>query len=218
MTLRNILLLAFAFLLFNAVSAQTTVGLKGGYTSAWEYYNTDLPDDAQITVNGTNISGMVYQRVGKHFQLGIEPGYVRRGAACVPGWQPIFRGDTKFFLHYAEAPVMFAYDTKVWKERIQITAKVGYGLSYLVKGMQEITPLPIADNDPLPRTSISKGRNGALNAFDHGAYSGINVGVKLGPGRLFYETDFYFGLRNAEKWNTSKNRSLNYCLGYAIEI
>ena len=46
------------FLLFISVSyfanAQISIGIKGGVTSAWEFYNTELPENAEINVLGFN--------------------------------------------------------------------------------------------------------------------------------------------------------------------
>ena len=197
-------------------SAQISVGLKGGYTMAWEFYNLELPEDAEITVNGINISGMVYKGFGKHWQVGFEPGFVKRGAACIPGWQPIFEGDTKFILNYVELPMMAAFNLPVMKGKMEVFGKAGYGISRLVTAFSQT--ILVTNEDPEPREPLPIGPRSIINPWDHGAYTGAGVRMQLGPGKLQLASDFYLGMRDAERWNTSKNRSVNVNLGYLITL
>ena len=198
------------------LQAQISVGLKAGYTTAWEYYNSDLPDDAQIDVNGFNVSAMAYKPLGKHLAIGIEPGFVKRGAACIPGWEPIFASDTKFILNYLEAPAMLSGKLPLFKGKLEALGKVGYGVSWLATAFAETTFfLP---ETPVTRDQIVLRKGSLLNRVDHGAYAGLGIAVPFGPGKVLLESDFYLGLRDAERFNTSQNRSVDLSLGYVISL
>jgi hypothetical protein len=100
----------FLFIANLHLTSQSYIGMKGGFTNAWpDYGDAILPENAQTSVNGFNFTLMYYHSISKHFQIGLEPGYTQRGAACFPGWQPLFLGDTKVNLNYAELPVMASY-------------------------------------------------------------------------------------------------------------
>lgn len=209
-----LLLLLVSTALFS--QAQVSVGVKGGYSMAWEYYNTDLPEDADININAFNIAGQVYLNMGKYFAVGMEPGFAQRGAACIPGWGPIFAADTKYYLNYVEAPLMFSGRVPLFKEKMEVYGKVGYGISYMLSAKEEILLVPNGDWEP--RTPIDLKNTSLLTRWDHGAYSGVGVGAKLGPGMIFAETEFYLGMVDAEAFNTSKNRSLDFNVGYKLTL
>ena len=81
--------------------------------------------------------------INKYIEFGVEPGFIRRGAACVPGWngginpEPIFPGDSKFVLDYIEMPIMAKFNLPLFKDKFEISGKAGYGGSMLVKSIRE---------------------------------------------------------------------------------
>ncbi|MBO3697784.1 hypothetical protein [Roseivirga sp. E12] len=217
-TQKLILISFFTFFTFQ-LSAQISVGFKAGYTRAWEKYDVDVPEDARIHVTGFNISGMVYLKINDHLSLGIEPGYVERGAACVPGWNAIdpgFRGDTELFLKYAELPIMAQGQLPLLKGRLEVFGKVGYGMAYLTTAFEKITDL---DGIVAPtRSKLDLSSDDRLNRLDHGIHGTIGLSKTLGKGRVFIETAFYSSVRNADRNNFSRNRNLNFNLGYLLSL
>ena len=100
----KLLCLLFTFLFIQESNAQISIGIKGGYSRAWQNYgDVVVPDDAITHIHGFHANLQGYYAFNKYFQIGIEPGFARRGAACIPGWNgginpnPIFPGDSKFF-------------------------------------------------------------------------------------------------------------------------
>ena len=92
--LRFLLVVGFG-LNYTSIQAQWIVGLKSGLAKSWEEYGSvNLPEDAAIHVHGLQIAGLAYYQFSSTVWLGIEPGYVERGAACKPGFV-IFNGDTR---------------------------------------------------------------------------------------------------------------------------
>ncbi len=214
------LLVLVALVSVQPIYAQVYLGLKGGYTDAWqEYGDVNLPEDAETHVKGFNVTAQVYIQKGDVFQFGIEPGLVRRGAACVPGWNgglnPIFDGESKFFLSYVELPVMVMARTPFYHKRFELFGKFGYGPSVMVKAVREDIP-----NDGIrpPSRVDMRTRSTVLNRWDHGISGGLGFGVNLKSSQIFVETGFYMGMRDAERFNRSRNRSIDYSIGYRLSI
>lgn len=196
------------------LEAQLSIGIKGGYSNAWEEYgDVNLPDDAEIDVNGFFISLLSYYKINKHLAIGLEPGYVQRGAACRPGWEPVFEGDTKFVLNYLELPVMIRGNISLFKEKMEVFGKIGYGVSMLQKGTEVVTSFD-SDDPPVSTKIDFEGRFSALNKYDHGAYGGLGFGFNLGKNQLFVEANYYHASIDFDDNNTSLNRSLQFGVGF----
>ncbi|MEL6865682.1 MAG: outer membrane beta-barrel protein [Bacteroidota bacterium] len=207
----------FALLAWSPMAiAQFSFGVEGGFTRAWEDYgDVDLPEDAEIHIDGFNISALAYYRIHRYISLGVEPGFVRRGAACIPGWEPIFTGDTKLLLNYVEMPLMCSANIPLFKSPFEIIARTGYGFSYLASAEEQFTNFAdgsvISDEVPL-------GENSRLNRWDHGWYNTFGVAYAFGPHQVFLNTDFFLGFKDADRFNTSQNRNVNLNVGYMIRL
>lgn len=200
------------------LTAQLTIGVKTGYTNAWEDYgpDVDLPEDAEIDVDGYNASLLLHYKINKHLQIGVEPGFAQRGAACVPGWMPIFEGDTKFFFNYAETPLFVTGNLPLLNDKLNIFGRLGYGASFLVSAYREETVL--GEDEPFLREKMDLGENSILNRWDHGAYGNFGIGYNLGKHQIFVEASYYHGMTDAERFNYSRNRSLSFNLGYQFSL
>ncbi|MEM9917494.1 MAG: outer membrane beta-barrel protein [Bacteroidota bacterium] len=211
--------LLLAFCSVYQLNAQMSLGVKGGYTKAWEDYgDVELPEDAEIHVEGFNVSLTAFWKFNRYLSVGVEPGFVQRGAACVPGWMPIFEGDTKFFLNYVEMPLMAMGHLPLFGDRLELFAKGGYGLSYLASATREETIFN-GENPQVTRTKMELGgENSILNRWDQGIYTGLGVACKIGPGQVTLEGNYFHGLKDADKTNTSENRSISWNIGYRINL
>ena len=218
----KIIFAIFIFFLFSIHShAQFSLGLKGGATKAWQNYGeVELPEDAVTHVWGYNISLMTYYKLGNHIELGMEPGYIKRGAACIPGWnigsQPVFEGDTKFLLDYVEIPLFVYGKVPVYKDRIRFMAKAGYGISFMIKAIRE--EMIIDSDSPPNRFEMATRQSSLLNWIDHGFYFGSGFELKIKNHYVFLESDFYLSPVDTEKFNTSQNRNISFCIGVKKEI
>ncbi len=198
------------------LNAQFSLGIKGGYTKAWQDYgDTEVPENAIIHVNRMNVSAMAYYRLGKHLELGVEPGFVERGAACIPGFGLFFVGDTKYLLNYVELPLMLQAS---WGNKFVFFSKIGYGGSYVLSGTRVVTDLIFTDNPPKRDAIDFDDPSYNLNRWDHGIYGGIGVAYNFDIHRLFFSLEYYHGLKDVEKLNASQARSINFNLGYAIRF
>jgi len=211
------LLITLTFCLITIqISAQFSFGVRGGFIRAWEDYGeAELPDDAKIHVDGFQISALTYFALGEHFQIGAEPGYTQRGAACYPRFI-IFNNDTKFLVNYLEIPMMISSKFTFFKEKISITGKLGYGPSFITSAFREVTRL--SGDEPPTKIKLDVNDSSELKRWDHGMYGGLGVSLSTGLNRLFLETVYYRGLTDVDPNNASKNRSIQLGLGYWITL
>jgi len=200
------------------IRAQFSVGVRGGYIKAWEEYgDVDLPDNAKIHVNGFQVSALAYFEIIKHINIGLEPGYTQRGAACVPGFV-VFNEEAKLFFNYIELPLMIKARFPVCNDKLEIFGKAGYGTSRIMTAFQEIQDL--GSDEPPVRTEIDLNpRFGInINRWDQGIYGGLGVAYNVRNNLLFLESNYYFGLKDVDTSKTSKNRSIHLGLGYLLKL
>ena len=196
-------------------SSQLSFGLKGGYVKAWERYgDIGLPEDARIHVNGLQVSGVVDLPVSELVSFSLEPGYVRRGAACYPGWVSQFR-DTKFRFNYIELPVMLGIHHTFPGSHFGIIGKAGYGASYMISATQETIFTDIVDSSS---EKVEFNEEDWINRWDHGMYGGIGVSYSIAGNRLIAEAMHYHGRTDVDKNNVTGNRSLQFTVGYMVSL
>jgi len=208
----------FAGILFllcaTQTNAQISIGLKSGYTRAWQDYgDVIVPEDAITHIHGFHVTATTYLKINKYIEVGVEPGFIRRGAACEPGWNqltnpnPVFPGDTKLILDYIELPIMAKFNLPLFNDNFEIFGKAGYGGALIAKAVRE-------NETSGDRNDVDLGINSTLNRWDHGIYSSLGLGYNFKSSQVFINSDFYFGLRSVERFNYSRNRSLGFNLGY----
>jgi hypothetical protein len=208
----NFLLVILFFSFSFQSKAQFSLGIKGGYTKAWEGYGeTSLPEDAEIHVSGFNLSAPAYYQFARHFRVGLEPGYVQRGAACFPGYFSL-PFDTRFYLNYVEMPLMISANFPVYRNKLEVFGKAGYGASFLITAFREQTV--VNGDEPPERIKWDLSESSNFYRLDHGFYGGLGIGFN----QIFLEWDYYYGLIDVDKFNTTKNRSMDFSLGYAIRL
>ena len=208
--MKKLIVLCFVLVISSSCFSQLSVGVKSGYTKAWDYYgNVNLPPDAEIHIHSRHLSLMAYKQMNERYSLGIEPGYIKRGAACVPGWIPIFVGDSRIFVDYIELPVLINMNFNLIKNRLILRAKIGAGAAIGIHAEEEVTL--IGSDDPPIVTEIDFRR---LNRWDYGLYNGLGLSYPIGNGELTIESSYYHGIRDLDPNTTSENRSFNLSLGY----
>ena len=211
----SLLLFMICCCCFQQLHAQLTIGIKGGLVTAWENYgDANIPDDADITITGKQLTATAYWQLNKHFSLGTEPGYIQRGAACVPGAFGNFPAvisniDRKNIYNFAELPVYLQVQKRFYEDRFSFYSKLGYGVAYAVNGKQLTVD---TDLDEVIETSDMRFTSN-LRRWDTGAYGGLGFGIHFGQSAIFAEYQQYVGLLNADRQFTSKNRSIAWTIG-----
>ncbi|MDA9773816.1 PorT family protein [Saprospiraceae bacterium] len=208
--LKSLVLVTICSLFAISANSQWSYGLKAGYTNAWEDYGeVELPENAEIDIHGFNIAVLSAYSFSKYFDFTFEPGIVKRGAACVPGWGPVFEGDTKFHLSYIDLPFFVQSNIPLYKDQIHMFCKVGTGLSFLTKVVREEDPLDI--DEPSERIKMNFS---SFNRIDCGVYASGGISYSINGYQIFIESAYYRGFVDAEKANFSKNNNVNISIGY----
>ena len=194
-------------------TAQFTLGIKGGFNRAWQGYGaTQLPEDARTHVNRILLSTQAYYDIHRLVGIGMEPGYAQRGAFCVPGFV-FFNGDTKFLLDYVELPMMVKAGFSFAHDHLSVFGKTGFGASRIFKATQEVV---WQDDRADPRRSeLPIGGATQFRSMDYGLHGGLGITYHAGNHQLFVESRYYYGLRDFDEWNVSKNRTLHVGIGFA---
>ncbi len=215
-TLTFLSTLTFCILSFQ-LTAQFSVGIRGGYIKAWEEYgDVAIPAGANIYVHGFQLSGLAYYGLSKTFSIGFEPGYAQRGAACVPEFIT-FNGDAKLLFNYIELPLIISAKYPVLKEKMVVIGKAGYGISKVIKGYTEYK-VPGSEEPEKNPINFDNPFGTNVTRWDNGIYSGLGLGYNLGRSQLLFESVFYLGMKNVDKNATSLNRSIHFGLGYLIRL
>ena len=212
-----------------SLNAQVSVGLKTHYGTAWQEYGKLPINGFDQRIDGYGLSAEFTYQLNPHFQIKARPGYIRRGAACEPGFlpspnminaDPIFLiatvEDATIYTNYIEFPILFSAQWEL-VNRLSLFVEGGGGIAYMLNGYRTIQ----FSTKP-PGLSIDRDLNfkdeKTLNRFDFGLHSGLGLSYQLGRGHFNLSGNYYHGILDVTDTNTSKNRSLSLGLGYVIVL
>lgn len=203
------------FLVFSiTLQAQISVGFKGSFVKAWEDYgDTFVPEGADINIEGGQFSLILNKSIGKNFQVGVEPGIVRRGAACEPGFID-FAGESRILYNYLELPVMFGAKFPLLNNRFEIFGKCGYGAAYAVSAKRKFD----RPNQPNDTDAVNFSDETNKKRWDHGAYGSFGFGWNVWSGQIFLEGTYYHAMMHADTTFPSENRSVAIGVGFLQKL
>ncbi len=216
--------LLLVFILSTTAFSQFTFGSRIGYNKGWFDNGTvTLPEDAVLHINSGNVAILGYYTLYKYLQVGIEPGWVQRGAPQIQwtnGWPgPWFVGDSRLYLNYIDLPFMVKGNMRFLNDRIGIYGKLGISVSYLSSAYwEQITTWGNIPPVIIETIEITLEESSFLNRWDHGIYSGAGLSYHFGVHQLFIESAYYHGLSNTDRNKTSGSRVLSLNVGYNINI
>lgn len=220
--MRALTTIIFLFAITSIAQAQITMGAHAGYTVAWmDYGDIELPEDAVIHIHGFNTAVSINYRISDRLSLLTEPGVTRRGAACFPGWNagpglPIFRGDSRWLLDYIELPILAQGHFAFREGRWEAAPSLGYSVSMLAAAKEEIINL---DTKVVVRSSsMAIGGWGSLPRFDHGAKGGLRLARNFDEYQVYVKASMYSAFSNVDQSNTSRNRALDFSLGFLHQL
>ncbi|MEP6647638.1 MAG: hypothetical protein ABJC12_11175 [Saprospiraceae bacterium] len=212
------LYLFILFCLTKEANAQFSAGLRVSYGNAWEDYgNAIVPENAVTHIPAYQFSGLLNFEIGKVIGIGIEPGFVRRGAACIPEFVT-FTSDRKIMCNYAEMPLILTAKTPISKGKFEIFGKAGYGMSYMVSGNEIFIDLTGARDPNVVPFNFKNPFGINVRRWDNGIYAGLGIGYNLSFGQIFLETNGYMGMRNVSEYSSSKSRNIHAGMGYKISL
>lgn len=217
----------FLLLLILAVSvttAQTTLTIKAQAGKSWQNYGDDFPIngyDQNITHYG--FSAELFRDINPHFALGIGPGYMRRGAACEPGFfngdfiaDPFLAVDATIFLDYVQIPFLVRGTLPLFG-KLEVFGQGGAGFSYLVGGFRDITTFFVPPSTERRKLDF-EGADQNLNRFDFGWSSTLGFAYPIGKGKLRVSGDHYNSFLDMNQRNTSLNRNWAVGLSYQFTL
>jgi len=197
--------------------AQISLGVRGGYGKAWEDYgDAEVPENAKIHIPGYQASAIINVGLGKIFRLGVEPGFVRRGAACIPTFVT-FTNDVKWMLNYVEMPVILTGKIPV-NQKLEIFGKAGYGVSYMTSATAVFIDLTGALPPSKQPMDLDNPFGTNIRRWDNGIYTGLGIGYNTPFGQVFLDSNYYVGMRDVTGGSTSKSRNLQLGLGLTVSL
>lgn len=191
------------------LSAQVSIGIKGGLAKSWRA-NIPGEDDDYVHKEGIQFSFVSFMRINNTLSLGIEPGYIPRITSATffgfedPGLV------ARVNVNYIALPIYISGRYPLWNDRLKMNVKAGYGISLLTGANREFQPGQLFTEPVIIKHA------GWLNKVDHGFYSGIGIEYAMGRNKLILESDFYFGMRDVIVFDFSKNRTITTGIGYML--
>lgn len=222
--MRLLYILILVLFCISAVQSQTTLTVKIQAGKSWQNYGDDFPIngyDQNITHYGASVE--VFRQLTDRVALGVAPGFMRRGAACEPGFfpngdlvAPFPSFDATVFLDYVQLPFLVRAELPL-VGRLSVFGQGGAGFSYLIGGYREITffGLPPSTEE---RQLDFEGADQNLNRFDFGWSSTLGFAFRVGKGKLRVSGDHYYSFLDMNQNNTSLNRNWAVGLGYQISL
>ena len=214
-------LFSLIFLFFSfTIHAQFSFGIKGSYHQAWQEYGDDFGGNGtDLNVKGFSTSLVAYYWMDKYFSVGTEPGYIRRGAACEPGFfinNPYLTGDATLYANYLTAPLLLRGNHSFFGGRMEAFVKCGGGASWLADGYRELNLEWNPDGPQVQDIDFSE--EPGLRRWDWGLNGGAGLSIRLGRGNLQVEYEVYRSLTDMNRQLTSKNRNAGFAVGYLIHL
>lgn len=218
------------FFVVNQTNAQWSFALKGTYNQSW--YGTGISPFKKGSAEkrkGIGTSIQLYYHVNQHFSFGAEPGFIQRGATapteaicfgfCGTGvdFSQFPYNNAAVYTDHLQLPLMARFSVRLFKKKLELSAKAGYGFSYATGGYQQSDYIyETKGTDILP---LQFDETDNFNRWDAGMYSGLMAGWQFRFGTLFIETERYRGLTNANSYFSElRNQSTGYSLGYRLAL
>lgn len=207
------------------VSSQTTLTLKTQAGKSWQNYGDDFPINGyDQNIDHYGFSAEIFRALTDRISIGVAPGYMRRGAACEPGFlpdgdrliDPFPSFDATIFLDYIQLPFLVRAEFPL-AGRLSIFGQGGAGFSYLAGGYREITFFGSVSSTEKRQLDF-EGADQNLNRFDFGWSSTLGFGFSIGKGKLRVSGDHYYSFLDMNQNNTSLNRNWAVALGYQISL
>lgn len=201
-------LLIFLFCaIFHNLNAQFFAGIKSGFTRV--IGNSGVAN-LSGNIHSPNFSTLAYFEINPHFKIGLEPGFVKKATDWLPTMA--FANYNRHLLNYLEAPFMLSFDIPLYQNKIELFGKVGFGPSYLIGSKNENITFGQESS------TISNHDTSQVERWDIGFYGSFGFAYNIGISQLFLEAIYYHGLQNVYAAIESKNRNINFGIGYLIKL
>ena len=206
------------FLTTGALSAQLSLGIQTQVGESWQYYGEEIDINGfDQRIDHYGVSAQLMYNLSPNLSIGVAPGYMRRGAACFPGFigelQPV--QDATIYANYLQLPVLLRWNTPLGG-RWSTFAEAGAGFAYLLNGHWELLFFNL-EGDRQKR-DIDFNQDSFLNRYDFALQANLGMAYELGPGQVRLSGGYYHGMLDVNDNNTSENRAWSIQLGYQYRI
>lgn len=202
------------------IYAQLSVGLQVETGESWQYYGeqTEINGfDQRISHYG--FSAALFYAISPKISVGVKPAYMRRGAACFPGFagieQPVVQ-DATIYANYVQLPLLAQMNFPV-TNRFSVFAEAGGGFSYLLDGHWQLLLFDNLEGNA-ERRDIDFESDTFLNRYDFAAQGSLGFAYQMGPGQVQLAGGYYHGFLDVNDNNTSENRTWSLSLGYQYTL
>lgn len=200
------LLLLLSIYFIGLSNAQLSLGLKSGITNSWQEYGNDQERTSFIGLHAYLLSSY---KLTDYFQVNADLGFIQRGGQDNIPLSPILSiGGYQYYLDYIDLPISIQANLPIIKNKLNLFTKAGYGLSYMANAQGVLLGLAFEENEKQQLDYDF------LNRIDHGINLGVGINYCFSKSIFTLGIDYYHGLNNTIKNQTSKNRNLNINLAY----
>ena len=203
--------------LFSA-QAQVSVGAKITRNHTWQQYKDGTYDEsANLTIWGFGSALTFDKQLSKYVSVSAELGWMQRGSKCMPDFirTPPY-SDAQLVVNYLSVPIFLKGHYPILKNRLLITAELGFSGAWMVSGQQIL--MPSDARIPVVKTKIDMKTQTTYNRMDYGLNTGVGLSLPIKNGFIDANFAYYYGLKDVYKIYVSKNRSIAYQLGYRFVL
>jgi hypothetical protein len=207
------LLLATTFVaLSTAVSAQLSLGLRGGINVANQTYKSESLSISPNTITGLTFAGIIELELAENFAIQPELVFVQKGFMF--DLTDLFGNEevSKTRLNHIEIPILAKY--KFGGEKVGAYLATGPSFGYAISASTEY-------NGEKEKFEGDDWDN--YNRFEVGFNLGGGIGIKIGSGQIFIDARYMLGLNNLiddmdNEDVKARNKGISISLGYLANL
>jgi hypothetical protein len=219
-------------LVANVLSAQVSIGLRGGINfTRGDLQETDVTDNMQEYLIAPYAAIPVEFKFGENFALQAEPTFIQKGLKLFEqfemedevGQMMNYENDFRTRINYLTLPVLAK--GLAGTENLRFYAVAGPEVGYALSGTKKLEM--VVTNGEQTTEKISEDINfdkDGIDRFDFGLIFGAGVEAKLGPGAVVLDGRYNLGLydidRSAEVNPNPElyNRGIAVSIGYMLPL
>ncbi len=185
------------------VSAQLSLGVKGGLNLAKDHYDNEEINELTEFIPYAYFALPVELEISEFFALQAEPGFVQKGVKMVeettfeyePGMFQTMDLDARTKFNFVNLPILAK--GKFGQENVKFFALAGPEIAYALNGKTK-TEMTVTNGtiEDFKETEDIDFDEGGLDRWDYGLIFGVGAEAKLGPGWITLDGRYNLGLNN----------------------
>lgn len=222
--IRTGILLLVVFLV-NGMSAQVSVGLRGGVNLArWEWEKSaDVNKSAIKNMTGIYVAAPVEIAVTPYFSIQPELAFIQKGVRLNDKTifsEQTLESDARTILNYLEVPVLAK--AHVGNELFRVFAVAGPEVAYALNGKVKLEMTTSNGTTETSKTDENIDfKDANMSRFDAGLLLGGGVEMKVGVGSVILDARYNLGLTNLSTDSEAHavyNRGIMLSAGFKVPL